>query len=87
MVIDTQTFYLIVLAGNMVVNCFLAYLYHFRVKIEQKQTEIAEENAISKRCLRELRKNITLEKEDIMMMAQPELEEFLETLKHLGEED
>lgn len=87
MVIDTQTFYLIVLAGNMVVNCFLAYLYHFRVKIEQKQTQIAEENAEARKCLRNFRKYMTIEEDTIKRMSPEELKEFIDNLKHLGEDE
>lgn len=85
---DTQTITLIVLVSNMVVNCFLAYLYHYRVKIEEKQTRIQEENAEARRCLKMFRKHIKLEREEILKMQDTvEFEDFLTELEHLGEED
>lgn len=85
---DTQTITLIVLVSNMVVNCFLAYLYRYRVKIEEKQTRIQEENAEARRCLKMFRKHIKLEREEILKMQDTvEFEDFLTELEHLGEED
>lgn len=84
--LDLQTLTVIALITNTIVNCFLAYLYRFRVKIEKKQTEIAEENAIARRTLMIFRKHIKLEKEEILKCSPKELKEFIEELEHLGEE-
>lgn len=84
---DSTIIYILVLIGNMTVNVFLAYLYHFRVKIEQKQTQIAEENAEARKCLRNFRKYIGIEEETIKNMSPKELEEFIYNLKHLGEDE
>lgn len=79
---DTTT---IVLIGNMIVNCFLAYLYSYRVKIEKKQIEIMAENAEARKCLDVLKGHIKLEKDDILNMNKQELREFLESIECLGE--
>jgi hypothetical protein len=84
--LDLQTLTLVALITNTIVNCFLAYLYRFRVKIEQKQTKIQEENAIARRELILFRKHIKLEKEEILKLNKKELREFLDDLEHLGED-
>lgn len=84
--IDTTTITIIALIGNMTVNCFLAYLYNYRVRIENKQIRIMEENAESRKCLTIFRTHIKLEKDDILMMNKEDLKAFLDELEHLGEE-
>lgn len=84
--IDTTTVTIIALIGNMIVNCFLAYLYRYRANIETRQIQIMEENAESKKCLRIFRQHIRLEREEIKKMTPEELDEFLDELEHLGEE-
>jgi glutaredoxin-related protein len=75
----------IVLISNMVVNCVLAVLYSYRVKIEKKQVEIMARNAEAKACLDIMKRHIRTERKDIENMSKEELKEFLDYLEHVGE--
>jgi DNA relaxase NicK len=81
--VDTTT---MVLIGNMVVNCILAILYSYRVKIEKKQIDITGRNAEAKTQLETLKRYIAKEKNDIKNMSREELADFLDYLERLGEE-
>jgi len=75
----------IVLISNMVVNCVLAVLYSYRVKIEKKQVDIMAKNAEAKACLDIMKRHIRTERKDIENMSKEELKEFLDYLEHVGE--
>jgi len=75
----------IVLISNMVVNCVLAVLYFYRVKIEKKQVDIMAKNAEAKACLDIMKRHIRTERKDIENMSKEELKEFLDYLEHVGE--
>jgi len=75
----------IVLVSNMVVNCVLAVLYSYRVKIEKKQVDIMAKNAEAKACLDIMKRHIHTERKDIENMSKEELKEFLDYLEHVGE--
>ena len=76
---------MIVLVSNMVVNCVLAVLYSYRVKIEKKQVDIMAKNAEAKACLDIMKRHIHTERKDIENMSKEELKEFLDYLEHVGE--
>ena len=75
----------IVLVSIMVVNCVLAVLYSYRVKIEKKQVDIMAKNAEAKACLDIMKRHIHTERKDIENMSKEELKEFLDYLEHVGE--
>jgi len=75
----------IVLVSNMIVNCVLAVLYFYRVKIEKKQVDIMAKNAEAKACLDIMKRHIHTERKDIENMSKEELKEFLDYLEHVGE--
>jgi len=75
----------IVLVSNMIVNCILAVLYSYRVKIEKKQVDIMAKNAEAKACLDIMKRHIHAERKDIENMSKEELKEFLDYLEHVGE--
>jgi hypothetical protein len=75
----------IVLISNMVVNCVLAVLYFYRVKIEKKQVDIMAKNAEAKACLDIMKRHIRTERKDIENMNKEDLKEFLDYLEHVGE--
>ena len=76
---------IIVLISNMIVNCVLAVLYFYRVKIEKKQIDIMAKNAEAKACLEAMKKHIHTERRDIENMTKEELKEFLDYLEQVGE--
>ncbi|HXX87570.1 MAG TPA: hypothetical protein VEH86_03890 [Candidatus Acidoferrum sp.] len=76
---------IIVLISNMIVNCILAVLYSYRVKIEKEQVNIMARNAEAKACLEAMKKHIHTERKDIENMSKEELKEFLDYLEHVGE--
>jgi glutaredoxin-related protein len=76
---------IIVLISNMIVNCVLAVLYSYRVKIETKQVDIMAKNAEAKVCLEVMKRHIRTERNDIENMSKEELKEFLDYLEHIGE--
>ena len=84
--LDLQTLNILVLIGNMTMSGVLVYYYRFRAKIEQKQIDIMIENYEARKCLRTLRKYIREDKDKLMKMDEDEMDEFLEELKHLGED-
>jgi F0F1-type ATP synthase membrane subunit b/b' len=86
LVVDLTTVNIIVLVGNMAMSGILVYYYRFRAKIEERQTQIAEEDAEARKCLREFRKYMRSEAEEIPKMSQEEMREFIEHLKYLGED-
>jgi len=75
----------IVLISNMIVNCILAVLYFYRVKIEKKQVDIMAKNAEAKACLDVMKRHISMERKDIENMSKEDLKEFLDYLEHIGE--
>jgi len=82
---DLNEVTVIVLISNMVVNCVLAVLYSYRVKIEKQQVDVMVKNAEAKACLETMKRHIRAERKDIENMSKEELEEFLDYLVHLGE--
>jgi len=85
MEMDITEVTVIVLISNMVVNCVLAVLYFYRVKIEKKQVDIMAKNAEAKACLEVMKKHIHTERKDIENMSKEDLKEFLDYLEHIGE--
>ena len=75
----------IVLVSNMIVNCVLAVLYSYRVKIEKKQVDVMVKNAEAKACLEVMKRHIRTERKDIENMSKEDLREFLDYLEHIGE--
>jgi hypothetical protein len=75
----------IVLISNMIVNCVLAVLYPYRVRIEKKQVDIMAKNAEAKALLEVMKRHIDTERKDIENMTKGDLKEFLDYLEHLGE--
>lgn len=75
----------IVLVSNMIVNCVLAVLYSYRVKIEKKQVDVMVKNAEAKACLEVMKRHIRTERRDIENMSKEELKEFLDYLEHVGD--
>jgi len=76
---------IIVLISNMTVNCILAILYSYRVKIEKNQVDIMAKNAEAKISLELMKKHVHMERKDIENMSKEELKEFLDYLEHLGD--
>ena len=76
---------MIVLVSNMVVNCVLAVLYSYRVKLEKKQVDVMVKNAEAKACLEVMKRHIRTQRKDIENMSKEELREFLDYLEHVGE--
>ena len=83
--VDITEVTVIVLISNMIVNCVLAVLYFYRVKIEKKQVDIMANNAEAKVCLEVMKKHIHTERRDIENMSKEDLKEFLDYLEHIGE--
>jgi len=76
---------IIVLVSNMIVNCFLAALYFYRVVIERRQVDIMVKNAEAKAFLDLVRNRIHTQRKDLENMNQEDLKEFLDYLEHMGE--
>jgi len=85
MMVDLTEVTVIVLISNMAVNCVLAVLYYYRVRIEKKQVDVMVKNAEAKACLEVMKRHIHTERKDIENMSKEELKEFLDYLEHVGE--
>jgi restriction endonuclease len=75
----------IVLISNMIVNCILAVLYSYRVKIEKQQVDVTVKNAEAKACLETMKRHVRSERKDLENMTNEELKEFLDYLQNIGE--
>ena len=86
-VVDLTTVNILVIIGNMMMSGVLVYYYRYRAKIEEIQIKLLEENYESRKCLRNFRKYINAEGDELKKMSPEDLNRFMDFLKHLGEDE
>lgn len=83
MVIDSN---LVIILSNTIIMTATLIATLYRIKIENKQVKLTEENIATRKCLKEFQRYIKLEREEIKKMTPKELDEFIDGMEHLGEE-
>lgn len=76
----------LVIISNTILMAATLIATLYRIKIERDQVKVIVKNAGAQECLKQLRKHVKSEHDDILKMDQKELKELLDSLEHLGEE-